>query len=181
MAFGKKRSKTVAIDGKRLGELLEKKGYSPGDACKELGGYTGMMSNAVARGRIAVGFIDLIREKFGINPDEYVTGEYPPREEETATAARKEKPDQLFPPPPRIPLPMTPPPEPETDDACDGLAKAIRGITKNAVQAVPGIDYDQFAVSLFWALDAAIWSITRKYTVGNPVVKEIIKQKYEKE
>ena len=33
----------------------------------------------------------------------------------------------------------------------------------------------------FWAIDAAIWSITRKYTTGNPVVKEIINQKNEKE
>ena len=91
MAFGKKRSKTVAIDGKRLGELLEKKGYSPGDACKELGGYTGMMSNAVYRGRIAVGFVDLIREKFGINPEEYVTGEMPAEEAKAKTAPLRKR------------------------------------------------------------------------------------------
>lgn len=162
MAFGKKRSKTVAIDGKRLSELLEKKGYSPGDACKELGGYTGMMSNAVYRGRLAVGFVDLILEKFGINPEEYVTGEMPADEEKAKTDPHPEAKPQ-------------PEPEPEPDDPCDGLAKALRGITENAVKTVPAIDYDQLSVSLFWAIDAAIWSITRKYTTGNPVAETIIR------
>ena len=195
MAFGKKRSKTVSIDGKRLSELLEKKGYSPGDACKELGGYTGMMSNAVYRGRLAVGFVDLIREKFGIQPEEYVTGEMPAEEEKAKTA-----------PPPETMLN----PEPEPEGPCDGLKDPIHdavakllaigveaGTRKNSELIAEtiltntrmvertllgrAIDYDQLSVSLFWAIDAAIWSITRKYTTGNPVVKEIINQKNEKE
>lgn len=162
MAFGKKRSKTVTIDGKRLSELLEKKGYSPGDACKELGGYTGMMSNAVSRGRLAVGFVDLIREKFGINSEEYVTGEMPAEEAKTA------------PPPETKPQPE---PEPEPEDPYDVMSKALRGIAECAVKTVPSIDYDQLSVSLFWAIDAAIWSITHQYTTGNPVVREIMNMK----
>ncbi len=200
MESTRKRSKTVRINinSKRLGELLKQKGYSVADACWEIGGddYWLSLRDAVASGRLGVKFVDLIRDKFGIEPEEYVAGEMP----------AEEKPDQPFPPPPRIPMPPTPPPEPEREDPCDGLEGTIHdavakllavgveaGTRKNSEliaetiltnarmveRTLPGvaIDYDRLAVSMFWAIDAAIWSITGKYTTGNPVVREIMNMK----
>ena len=62
------------------------------------------------------------------------------------------------------------------------MAETILTNVRMVERTIPrvAIDYDQLAVSLFWALDAAIWSITRKYTAGNPVVNEIINHNNEK-
>ena len=193
MESTRKRSKTVRINGKRLGELLEQRGYSHGDACKEIGGYTGMMSNSIARGTLPVGFVDLVRDKLGIAPEEYLIEEMP-AEAQTVAAPPKTKPKP------------EPEPEPVPEDPCGGLADTIHdavvkllavgveaGTRKNSELIAEtiltntrmvertlhgvAIDYDQLSVSLFWAIDAAIWGITGKYTTGNPVVREIMNMK----